>query len=157
MTRSFVQDAGAIIIRIKIVSDLSQYRFDSNLLNKYKLKYLIKLHNQETRRVMNNVVNQIEDNSIIKHEIHAVIVNSRIMEKSLRKSIRVIDTKNTKISYIISKYPDHYNLIDIKVRNMFKKGLLSSTLKYYCSFNICRIRNNMINTKKTNASYPRYR
>jgi len=88
----------------------------------------------------------------MKHRACIVIVSSRIIEKSSRESIRVIDTKTTKMNYIMLKYLDHYDLIDMKVRNMFKKDFLSLVLKYYYHFSTHRTRDNMINIEKTNAS-----
>ena len=40
---------------------------------------------------MNNTVSEIEDSNIVKHRTHAIIVNSRIIDKDIREPIRVID------------------------------------------------------------------
>ena len=56
-----------------------------------------------------------------------------------------------KINYIIAKCLEYYDIIDIKARSAFKKGLSSSALKYFYSFSMHRTRDNIINTEKTNA------
>ena len=62
---------------------------------------------------------------------------------------------NTELNYIMSKFLEYHNIIDINMRNLFEKGLLL-VLKYSFSFDIDRIRDSMINMQKTNISCSRY-
>ena len=110
---------------------------------------MIKLYNQEARWVINNEISKIEDSNIIKYRTYVIVVNSRIIDKAIRKAIRVINAWIVELNYIVSKYLEYYYLIDIEIRNTFKKDLLLSVLKCYYSFNICRIIDNIINIEKT--------
>ena len=100
---------------------------------------------------MNNIINETKDNNIAKYGIYTMIINSRIMDNTIREAVRVIDIQTVELNYIISKYIEYYNLIDIEARNTFKKGLFLLALKYCYRFNMHRTRNNTINGKKTNT------
>ena len=102
------------------------------------------------------MINKIEDSNIIKYGTHKIIVNRRIIDKAIRKVVRVISIQTVELNHIISKYLEYNDSIDIKVRNAFKKDLSLSLLKSYSSFKIYRTRNNTITTKKTDESYSRH-
>ena len=97
----------------------------------------------------------MKDSNLTKHRTYTMTVNSRMIDKAIREATRVINVQTTELNYIMSKYLEHHNLIDIKARNVFKKDLLLLVLKYCYSFNICRIKDNIINTEKTDILHPR--
>ena len=60
-----------------------------------------------------------------------------------------------KIDYIIDKYLKYYEIIDYTVQNIFNKGVLSVVLKYMYRFNLCSIRDRVINKVKTDIACSR--
>ena len=62
------------------------------------------------------MVNKIEDNNIIKYRTYALIVNSSIIDKAIRETIRVINTKTIELIFIILKFIYKVNIIRINFK-----------------------------------------
>ena len=65
-------------------------------------------------------------------------------------------TIKNKYNYIAEKILQYYKLIEIEVRNIFAKDLLSVVLKCVVGFNICGTRDYLINTNKLDLLYSQY-
>ena len=59
------------------------------------------------------------------------------------------------MDYIIDKFSEYPKMIDHIVWNIFKKGMSLVVLIYIHGFNLCNIRDEMINKVKTDTAYSR--
>ena len=77
------------------------------------------------------------------------------MDKPIQETIRVIDAINTELNYITLKFLYYCTIINVDIRNIFRKGLLSLELKYFYSLNMYRWGDSIINMQKSNILYLR--
>ena len=67
------------------------------------------------------------------------------MDKVVREVVRVSNTLVAEYNRLIEIKEDDYQYTDLEVRNIFYREVLLSMLKSTYSFNICRIRDYIIN------------
>ena len=67
-----------------------------------------------------------------------VHVDNEVMERLIIEAIRTIDATTNELNYVIEKYPQHYEMIDLEARNSFPNGLLTWEIKHTAAFNMQR-------------------
>ena len=97
------------------------------------MPHLMIICDQKAKAARLSILNQSKLTNIRFH-IYDTLMNKKNQQLSIsvKELLQLIDVEATKRSYIKIKYPNIHNLIDIKVRNNFTKGILLKLMIKYC-------------------------